>query len=94
MVIEQAPMGDYRGLIVEVLEFRGHYGPFTTHFKDKLPGTPRWWVRSSRPIRCSSGMLASEFICADIFLRPIRQQPEDAVDETLIPGYVKFEVTA
>lgn len=82
VVIEAAPRGDYRGLIVEVLEYRGIYGP-TTHFQDKLPGTAKWLVRTNRLVRCVSGAEVSEFVCADIFLRPIRDPGAEATDETL-----------
>ena len=82
IITEAAPKGDYRGLIVEVLEYRGTYD-YVSHFPDQLPGTVRWLVRSARPVICVSGVSAREFQCADVFMRPIRDPGDSAVDEII-----------
>jgi hypothetical protein len=87
-IIVVSPLPQYIGLPVTVLHagFPRDYAAPYKHFANK----PVWIVRSSslvavRPFPGSeSRVMDTEFAVPDAALRPIRPQPDDAVDETLL----------
>lgn len=61
-------------------------------FEPRADGTPAWRT-NPQPGKFIPNLSAADGFC-DSALRPIRDPGDDAVDQTLVPGYVRDEVTA